>query len=184
MLQIQIPFVDLYDEVNNVFITVEEQTLTLEHSLVSLAKWESRWRKPFLSKEKLTAEESIDYIRCMTLTENVAPEVYLAIPDSTINTISEYIANPMTATWFSEDGNKGKKQNKRPVTAEIIYHWMIALSIPSEYDTWHLNRLLTLIRVCDEENKPANGKKKSVNNILNDYAALNNARKQKLKTRG
>ena len=183
MIQITIPFVEFYDEVNNEFITIEEQTLTLEHSLASLAKWESEWCKPFLSNEKLTTEESLDYIRCMTLTENVPPDVYMAIPDSAIKKVSEYIARPMTATWFSDRDKKGKKANKRPVTAEIIYHWMIALHVPPEYEKWHLNRLLTLIRVCDEENKPPN-KKKSTNNILNDYAALNNARKQKLKTKG
>ena len=182
MLEITIPFTEFYDEINNEFITIKEQKLTLEHSLVSLSKWESKWCKPFLSKEKMTEEESIDYIRCMTLNEDVSPEIYTAIPDSVIKTISDYIAKPMTATWFSDDGKKGKKLNSRPVTAERIYYWMIALNVPSEYDTWHLNRLLTLIRVCDEENKPQ--KKRSTQSILDDYAALNNARRQKLKTKG
>ena len=182
MLRITIPFAEFYDESINEFITIKEQTLDLEHSLVSLSKWESKWCKPFLSKEMMTVEESLDYIRCMTLNNDVPPETYLAIPDSVINEVSEYIKKPMTATWFSGNGGKSKKTNQRPITAERIYYWMIALNIPSEYKEWHLNRLLTLIRVCDEENKPA--KKRNTQSILNDYAALNNARKQRLNTRG
>lgn len=183
MLRITIPSTEFFDEDKNEFIMVKEQTLTLEHSLVSLANWESKWGKPFLSKERMTEAESLDYIRCMTTTENVPPEVYQAIPDSTIKIISDYIAKPMTATWFSESSKKGKKNNSRPVTAEVIYHWMISFNIPVEFEHWHLNRLITLIRVCDEENKP-NKNKRSKKSILDEYAALNNARKQKLKTRG
>ena len=182
MLQITIPFTEFYDEANNTFITVEAQTLTLEHSLVSLSKWESKWCKPFLSKERMTVAESLDYIRCMTLTENVSSEVYQAIPDSAIEQVSDYIGKQMTATWFSDNGKKGKKNNSRPVTAEVIYHWMIAFNIPVQFENWHLNRLLTLIRVCDEESKPH--KKRSTKSILDDYAALNNAHKQKLNSRG
>lgn len=182
MLHVVIPFTEFFDEINNEFITIKEQRLTLEHSLVSLSKWESKWSKPFLSKERMTEQESLDYIRCMTLTENVPDEAYQAIPDSVIKTVSEYIAKPMTATWFSEDSKKGKKNTAKIVTAERIYYWMIALNIPVEFENWHLNRLLTLIRVCDEENKPA--KKRSQQSILKDYAALNAARRQKLNTRG
>lgn len=182
MLQVTIPSRELYDESNNEFITIEEQVLTLEHSLASLSQWESKWCKPFLSKERMTEEESIDYIRCMTLTPNVPQEVYNAIPDSVINEVSEYIAKPMTATWFSESSKKNKKRNNRQITAELIYYWMITLNIPPEYEAWHLNKLFTLIRVCDEENKPA--KKKSTSSTLSEYAALNKARRQKLNTRG
>ena len=181
MLTVTIPSIELYDEYNNEFITIEEQTLTLEHSLTSLAEWESKWCKPFLSKEKMTEEESIDYIRCMTLTPDVPNEIYCAIPNSVIETVSEYIAKPMTATWFSNDVKKGKKNN-RTITAEVIYCWMINLNIPVEFEDWHLNRLFTLIRVCDEENKPS--KKRSPQSMLKDYAALNKARRQKLNSRG
>lgn len=182
MLQVTIPSIELYDERNNEFILLDEQVLTLEHSLASLSKWESKWCKPFLSKDKMTEEESIDYIRCMTLTPNVPDEVYNAIPNSVIEAVSEYIAKPMTATWFSEDSKKNKKNNNRQITAELIYCWMIALNIPPEYETWHLNKLFTLIRVCDEENKPA--KKKSMRSTLSEYAALNKARRQKFNSKG
>lgn len=182
MLQVTIPAIDLYDETNNEFITIEEQVLTLEHSLASLSAWESKWCKPFLSKERMTEEESIDYIRCMTLTPNVPPEVYNAIPDKVIETVSEYISKPMTATWFSDSGKKGRQRSNEQVTAEIIYYWMIALNIPPEYESWHLNKLLTLIRVCDEKNKPA--KKRSNTSILNEYAALNKIRRQQFNSKG
>lgn len=182
MLKVTIPAIELYDEINNEFITIDEQTLVLEHSLASLSQWESKWCKPFLSKEKLTEEETIDYIRCMTLTPDVPSEIYNIIPNSVIQEISEYIAKPMTATWFSNSNKKGKKSNNEQVTAEIIYYWMIALNIPPEYASWHLNKLLTLIRVCDEKNKPP--KKRSNNSILNEYAALNRARRQKLSSKG
>lgn len=189
MLQVTIPAspeIELWDYDNNEFVirkATKEQQLQLEHSLVSLAKWESRWCKPFLSEKKMTEEESIDYIRCMTITQNVPPEVYDNVPNSVLEEVTEYIAKPMTATWFSEEvKKKGRKNSGKQVTAELIYHWMIALNIPVKFEKWHLNRLLTLIRVCDEENKPA--KKRSTSSILNEYAALNKARRQKLNSRG
>lgn len=182
MLQVTIPSVELYDENTNEFFTIDGRTLTLEHSLASLSKWESKWCKPFLSKDKMTEEESIDYIRCMTLTPDVPPEVYAIIPNSVIEEVSEYIAKPMTATWFSEDSKKGKKKSNEQVTAEIIYYWMIALNIPPEYESWHLNKLLTLVRVCDEKNKPP--KKRSAKSIMSENAALNMARRKKLNTKG
>lgn len=182
MLQVTIPSVELYDEINNEFVVIEGRTLMLEHSLVSLSKWESRWCKPFLSKEQMTEEESIDYIRCMTITQNVPPEVYTYIPNSIVQEVSEYIAKPMTATWFSEESKRGRKNNSKQVTAELIYHWMFALNIPVKFEKWHLNRLLTLIRVCDLENNPP--KNKSRRSILSENAALNMARRQRLKSKG
>lgn len=188
MLQVVIPAspeIELWDYGREEFITkkaVKEQRLQLEHSLVSLAKWESKWCKPFLSDAKMTEEESIDYIKCMTITQNVPSEVYDNIPNHIIEEVSEYIAKPMTATWFTEENKKGRKSNNEQVTAELIYYWMIALNIPMKCEKWHLNRLLTLIRVCDLKNNPP--KNKSKRNILSENAALNAARRQRLKSRG
>ena len=188
MLQVIIPAtpeVELWDYEKQEFIIREatkEQKLQLEHSLVSLSKWESKWCKPFLSEEKMTEEESIDYIRCMTLTQNVPSEIYNNIPNTVIEEVSEYIAKPMTATWFTEDKRKGRKSNNEKVTAELIYYWMISLNIPMKCEKWHLNRLLTLIRVCDIKNAPP--KKMSKRSILSQNAALNAARKQRLNTNG
>ena len=183
MLQITIPAVEEWDEVNQEFIYSKEQKLQLEHSLVSLSKWESKWCKPFLSKDIKTEEETIDYIRCMTLTRNVDDNVYTYMTPQNINKVNEYIDAPMTATWFSDDKKKkNAKSNSKPVTAELIYYWMIALNIPFECQKWHLNRLLTLIRVCNEENKPP--KKMSTKEIMDRNAALNAARRQKLHSKG
>ena len=141
MRQIIIPKIEMWDEVNEEFIYVEEQTLRLEHSLVSLSKWESKWCKPFLTKENKTIEETIDYIRCMTITQNVDPKVYNCITNEQINQVNQYIEAPMTATWFSKD--KNTKTSREQITSELIYYWMISLGIPFECQKWHLNRLLT-----------------------------------------
>jgi hypothetical protein len=180
MLQITIPGIELWDERNQLFITREAQTLELEHSLVSLSKWESKWCKPFLSKNDKTDEEILDYIRCMTLTPNVSPDTYLYLtPENNIQ-IQEYINAPMTATTFPQDNSKGG--GREIVTAELIYYWMIAHNIPLEWETRHLNRLLTLIRVCNVKNAPP--KKYSQQEIMRRNSELNAARKQKLNTRG
>ena len=101
MLNVTIPAIEVFDESTGEFYTSKEQHLSLEHSLVSVSKWESKWHKPFLSREPHTAEEMQDYIRCMTLTQNVDPIVYRYIPRPILNEINQYIDDPMTATWFS-----------------------------------------------------------------------------------
>ncbi len=180
MLIITIPAAELFNEKTNEFITTKEQTLQLEHSLVSLSKWESKWCKPFLTKETKTFEETIDYIKCMTITQNVNPNVYNFLTASNIEDIKNYIEAPMTATTFSEDKQAGR--NREITTSEVIYQWMISLNIPMECQKWHLNRLLTLIRVCNVKNTPP--KKMSKRDIMNRNAALNAARKKQLNTKG
>lgn len=179
MLKIVIPGIELYDEEKEEFITTKPQTLHLEHSLVSLAKWESKWNKPFLTKDNKTYEETIDYIRCMTITQNASEDTYRLLTSENIQQINEYINLPMTATTFS---NQKKTPSKEVVTAEIIYYWMISLNIPFECQKWHLNRLLTLINVCNIKNQPK--KKMSKREILNRNKALNKARREALNTKG
>jgi hypothetical protein len=180
MLHITVPAIEQWDELKQEFIHSKEQTLQLEHSLVSLSKWESKWCKAFLSKNAKTTEETIDYIKCMTVTQNVDPEVYNRLTQANINQINEYIGAPMTATYFSED--KNGKSNREVVTSELIYYWMIALNITFECQKWHLNRLLTLIRVCNIKNAPP--KKMSKRDLMSRNARLNAARRQQLNTRG
>lgn len=181
MLQITIPAVDqCWDEQKQEFVSIKEQKLQLEHSLVSLSKWESKWCKAFLAKQDKTYAETLDYIRCMTITPNVDPQVYNFLTVDNINQINDYIAAPMTATVFSED-NSGRN-NREVITSELIYYWMIALNIPFECQKWHLNRLLTLIRVCNIKNTPP--KKRSKNEIMSRNAALNAARRKQLGTKG
>lgn len=180
MLPITIPERELWDEKKQEFIYIKEQTLQLEHSLVSLSKWESKWHKPFFSKQSKTFEETIDYIRFMTITQNVSPEVYYGLSPQNVVDINAYIENPMTATTFP---NKERNTiNKEQITAELIYYWMIALDIPFECRKWHLNQLLTLIRVCNVKNQPP--KKTSKREIASQYAALNAARRKQLNTKG
>ena len=181
MLQIIVPITpEGWDEKTEKFIEPKTKVLQLEHSLVSLSKWESKWCKPFLSKDNMTNEETIDYIKCMTLTQNVDPTVYEHLTQQNIDDVVQYINAPMTATTFSKDENR--KINNEIVTAELIYYWMIASQIPFECQKWHINRLITLIRVCNIKNQPP--KKRSKRDIMQSNAALNAARRAKMRSRG
>lgn len=182
MLQITIPASEQWDEKKEEFVTTKEQTLRLEHSLISLSKWESKWCKPFLSNKEKSHEEILDYIKCMTLTKNVDPEVYNVLTNENIKEINDYIMAPMTATTFSENGVR-KKVNNEIFTSEVIYYAMTAYNIPFENcEKWHLNRLITLIRVCGIKNEPS--KKMSKRSIMSQNAALNAARRKKFNTKG
>lgn len=181
MLEITIPETEILDSRTNEFISVKEQTISLEHSLVSISKWESKWHIPYLSDKPKTDEQVFDYIRCMTLTKNVDDIVYRIIPRSELIKINNYIEDKMTATWFSEKELK-KQFGREIITSEIIYYWMITLNIPMECQKWHLNRLITLIRVCGEKNKPK--EKMNRRDILARNKALNAARRKQHNTKG
>ena len=180
MLKIEIPEQKLYDEKNNEIHYLKKTTIVLEHSLVSISKWESKWKKPFLSKDPKTEVETVDYIRCMTLTQNVNPYVYFALTPQNFKEVAEYIEDPMTATWFNE--KEKQKKSSEVVTSELIYYWMSALQIPFSAEKWHLNRLLTLIRIANIKNQPP--KKMSKKDIVSRNRALNAERRKKLNTRG
>lgn len=181
MLNIIVPAIELYDEANARFITMTKpQLLTLEHSLVSLSRWESKWLKPFLSKEDKNTEETLDYVRCMTLTQNVDPDIYRLIPSDIMDQITEYIEAPMTATTFPKTGKTGGP--KEIITSEIIYYWMVSFNIPFECQKWHLNRLLTFINVCNV--KQQNPKKMGKKELNTRNRNLNAARKNALNSNG
>lgn len=181
MLTLIIPAVEGWDPRKEEFVESKpEVKLQLEHSLVSLAKWESKWHKPFLGKGEKTDEEVLDYIKCMTITQNVNPEVYERLTNENVKEINAYINDPMTATTVAED--KSGKVNREIVTSEIIYHWMMELSIWPECQKWHLNRLLMLVKVRNAKLAPP--KKKSVGERLMSNAALNAARRKKLNSKG
>ena len=181
MLQLEVQLSpEGWDEKNEEFVDAKTQNLLLEHSLVSLSKWESKWCKPFLTNTGKTDEEILDYIKYMTLTENVDPEVYSHLSVENFKQIDAYINSPMTATTFAED--KNGKRSREIITAELIYYWMIALNIPFECQHWHLNRLLTLVRVCNVKNAPP--KKMNKRDVMSRNAALNAARRQQLNSKG
>lgn len=181
MLEITIPgFEECWDEKAQEFVSTKEQTLKLEHSLVSLSKWESKWHKPFIGKDDLTTEETLSYIQCMTVTNNIDPSVYYRLSEQNINDILAYINDPMTATTVNNRGKTGF--SREIVTSELIYYWMIALNIPVEFEKWHLNRLLTLIRVCEIKSTPPT--KMSKGEIMKRNAQLNAERRRRLNSKG
>lgn len=179
MLRLIVPEKELYDERTGLFVRTKKQVLQLEHSLVSLSKWESKWHKPFLSKNEKSGEEMLDYIRCMTITQNVPDEVYFALDTNELMKINDYLNDSMTATTITKQQGKSLGEI---ITSEIIYYWMISLQIPFECEKWNLNRLLTLIEVCNIKNSP--GKKMSKSEIMRRNRTLNAARKQQMHTRG
>lgn len=181
MLQIVVQPGEFFDEKNQRFITINGQVLRLEHSLVSISKWEAKWKKPFLSKEEKTIDEFIDYIKCMTISQNVNPLTYYCLSEQNLKDITSYIKDDMTATTISSLDNK-RSFSKEVVTSELIYYWMTVANIPFECEKWHLNRLLMLIQVCSIKNNP--GGKMSRKETLARNKALNDARRKSLGSKG
>ena len=180
MLTVTIPAAEYFDDVKNEFINTKRQDLQLEHSLVSISKWEAKWNKPFIGKSMKTNEETFDYIRCMTLTQNVDPMVFKHIPKNVLDEVTKYVEAPMTATVLIDTSNS--RSQREVITSELIYYWMIAHNIPFECQKWHLNRLLTLIRVCNIKNSPP--KKMSQKEIIARNKELNAQRLKALQTKG
>lgn len=152
MLTLTIEASEQFDEETEEFITNEAVTLDFEHSLVSLSKWESYWEVPYLSDKSKTTEQTYDYIRCMCLDENVELDTIKRMSNDNLQTIQEYISAKKTATWFTDHGKK-KPGRKEIITSELVYYWMVTFRIPWESQYWHLNRLITLIEVCNRKNE-------------------------------
>jgi hypothetical protein len=190
MLKITIPATEHFDEEKDQFLTSPELTLEFEHSLVSLSKWESIWEKPFLGPEEKTREETLGYMQCMCLTPDVPPEVFHSLSNEHIEQLNAHISAKMSATFFTEDPAKARgPQRKELITSEVIYYWMISHSIPVEFEHWHLNRLITLIQVCNRKNQEAESKGKKPTglrdkNALTERQRLNEARKAQLGNSG
>lgn len=180
MLKVTFPSNELYDEKNEKFINTEETSVLLEHSLVSISKWESKWKKAFLGKGDKTEEESRDYIRCMIVTQKVDPNIMFALNKELIDQIEAYISDEMTATTIN-NMNK-KSSNREIITSELIYYWMVTLNIPFECQKWHLNRLLTLISVCNIKNSPPT--KMNKKEMASRNKQLNAARRRKFNHKG
>lgn len=180
---IEVPPCKYWDGKREVFFTYPEKTVVfqIEHSLISISKWESKWKKAFLAKtNQRTKEEMLDYIRCMTITQNVDPNIYYFLPENVVKEITDYIADTMTATTFG--GNNQEKSSKDVITSELIYYWMTAFQIPFECEKWHLNRLMTLIRICSIKNAPQ--KKMGPNEIRARNRQLNAERRRAMHSRG
>lgn len=183
MLEIHIPKQEYWLDDIEEFVTIKEIDLQLEHSLYSLAKWESKWHKPFLGNNEKTEAEIKDYIRCMTITKNVPSQTYDYLSQDILKEVLDYVDNPMTATWFTTPEEKpGAVRKKEVITAEIIYYWMVSLNVPLQCEKWHLNRLITLIRVINVKNAPK--KKMSKKDLLARNAKLNAERRAKFNSKG
>lgn len=180
MLKITVPGDEAFDDSDETFTTVGDVDLELEHSLVSLSKWESKFEKPFLGKEDKTSEEAIGYVKAMTLTPDVPDEVFKRLSEENLKTINSYLDAKMTATFFSDDSASPK--TGVVITSELIYYWMTVFQIPFECEHWHLNRLFTLIQICNlKQDKP---KKMSRSEIQARNRELNEQRKRQLGTKG
>ena len=180
MLQITIKGMEMFDEELCKRVRTKDVTLQLEHSLVSISKWESKWKTHYINNDKITPEMSLDYVRCMTITQNVDPEVYNRLTEENMKEIINYINDPMTATTFKKTG-QGSGRNI--ITNEIIYYWMATQGIPFDpCQKWHLNHLLTLIRVCDEKSAPK--KKMGRREAAAQRRSLNAARRARSGSRG
>jgi hypothetical protein len=179
MLRITVPLTEMFDESSNEF-TQDGVTLELEHSLVSLSKWESEFEKPFLSTQDKTTEEILRYVQLMTLTPEIPPEVFQKLSQENYDAINDYLQAKMSATWFSEQ--PGAPKSREVITSELIYYWMTVFQIPWEAQHWHLNRLFTLIRVCNI--KQAKPKKMSRGEAAARQRELNAQRKAQMGTKG
>lgn len=182
MLQIVVPASEQYDSKNNLFYNTNEQTLLLEHSLISLSKWEAKYKRSFLNSGPQNVDEILFYIKCMTINKNVDDLVYNALNKENIEKITDYIDDPMTATTFYDFSNTKGRRKQEIVTAEVIYSWMIILQIPIEFEKWHINRLLTLIRVVNIKSQPDQKMSKAETAAM--YRKLNAQRRKARHTKG
>lgn len=180
MLKLVIPDREVWDQKTEEFINIKGQTICLEHSLISLSKWESKWNKPFLVDKDKTEEEITSYIECMAINPVSDPRIFNCLTNGERDRVANYISAPMTATWFSDDENKPK--SREIITSEVIYYWMISCNIPFECEKWHLNRLITLIRVCEAKNAPP--KKMGKQALYSRNRALNESRRKALNSKG
>lgn len=179
MLYLTVSSGEIFDEATWTFTEIKPTVIQLEHSLLAISKWESKWKKPFMSTKQKTDEEFRDYVRCMTINRNVDPNVYYRLTAADYRKIDEYIHDPMTATVFHN--TKKERPSSKQVTSEQIYFWMCQAQIPFEAEKWHLNRLMTLIRIHSIENNP---KKMSKSDIYKSNKAINEANKAKYHSRG
>lgn len=181
MLTLELGALDYFDESKGRFVTRKPRKLTLEHSLRSLARWESKWKVPFISDKPKTREQSLDYVSCMCANCSIDEETLSMLTPADMDKINKYIEDSMTATTINRRGPK-KPGRREIITAEIIYWWMIQYGIPPEYEKWHLNRLLTLVEVCSA--KQATPQKMGKREQLAQQRMLNESRKARLNTKG
>lgn len=179
MLKLNVKISEAFDEEKQEFV-FETFPLELEHSLVSLSKWESEFEKPFLAAEEKTNEEALGYIRAMIVTPDYPSDILNKLQQEDVDAINRYIEAKMTATWFAETKETGPR--RQTITSELVYYWMTSYQIPWEAENWHLNRLFTLIKVFNAQNEKP--KKTGAKEMAERRRALNEQRRAQFKTRG
>lgn len=183
MLQIEVEGSQLWDEESEQFVCTDPTTLHLEHSLVAISKWESIYKRPYLVPQTFSKKETVDYIKCMCLDNDISDDVFYAVygDSSLMKQIDDYMNSSPTATTINDINDK-KKRNTEKITSELVYYWMVANEIPFTCETWHIDRLLTLIRICGVKNQPP--KKQSMKDVYARNKALNAARRAKHNSKG
>lgn len=180
MLKLIIEGDEVFNEETAEFSTVDDAVVYLEHSLISLSKWEAKYQEPFLSSTDKTHEQIMDYIQFMIFSPGESSEIVSGLSKKNIEEIQAYIDSPQSATTFGEMPDR--KSRGEVITSELIYYWLVAYNIPFECQSWHLNRLLALIRICNIKN--GKQKKMSRNEIAQRNRDLNAKRKAALGTTG
>lgn len=182
MLTLTILGQEYFDTDKQEFVYPESVVLELEHSLVSLSKWEQIWEKPFLAPGEKTTEEVYSYIKCMCLNDDVTDEQLKFLSAENMTQINEHLDAKMTATTFHEIPGQPNSRGREQVTNELIYYWMVSFKIPFETQYWHLNRLITLIKVLNAKNQPA--KKMGRREQMSQQRQLNAQRRAQMGTSG
>lgn len=158
-----------------------EVVLQFEHSLLSLSKWESKSKTPFLATPVKTAEVLLDYFEDMLLTPGTPPGIIYRLSPEQLKELTEYINDPMSASSVPQEGPN--RRTPEITTSELIYYWMTALKIPfNPAETWHLNRLMMLIQIANYKNQPE--KKRRPGQVLNDWREQNARLKKDYGTNG
>ena len=184
-LTITVPEQELYDDLSGRFVSTKKTVLKFEHSLRSIANWESKWHKPYLSTDKRTEEETIDYLRCMCLTRDVSPDIFRIVASNRklMLQVAEYVNNPMTATTIKRRG--GRQPSKEIITNELVYFWMSNFGIPFDpCENWHFNRLMTLIEIASIKNSDPKANKMSRSQMARERSALNAQRRAARHSKG
>ena len=178
MLQLEIGALDLFEEETSTFYVLDPTTIQMEHSLLSISRWEAEWKKPFFAREAHTEEQWISYFKYMTITRNVDPLVYTYLSEANRKAITDYISDPMTATSV----NNGTSSSNSIVTSEVIYGWLVSLQIPFEVEKWHINRLTMLVQVVNAS--MSKGKKLPMSEVYSQQREINAMRRAAHNSKG
>lgn len=178
MLEIELEELEAWDDKKQEFVVLKNEVVCLEHSLKSISEWEAKWKVPFLDTTPRTKQMILDYVSCMVVSE--VPKGFLErLKTRDFSRIQEYIDDSRTASWISSEDNTNDGSK---VTSELIYYWMVTAGIPFSAEEWHLNRLMMLIKIYGEKNKPE--KKRSREDILERNRELNEKRRREMGTNG